>query len=313
MTLVSRKWPQFWLLCLIWGSSFLFIRIGVEHVPPLQLVFIRTLIAALGLNAVLLWQGKSLPKDKRSLLDLLVLGIVNTVLPFFLITWGETYIESSMASILQGTAALFTLLVAHFAFNDERITLRKLLGLMTGFLGVVVLAYRGAALDLEAKPVLYLLGQLAVVVASFCYAIGGSYSRKAMQQRLEPLQASAGAMTVAAVTTGVMMFITPKLGGLPPVDVRQLDSGVIVAILALGFINTFIAYLIFYALVVKLGAARTSMVTYVIPVVGLLLGIIFLGEKLEYRLILGAVMIVGSIAVVNLKLERLFKRSKISP
>ncbi len=307
---MNRKWPQFWLLCLIWGSSFLFIRIGVEHVPPLQLVFIRTLIAAVGLNAVLWWQKKSFPRRGRNLLDIIFLGVVNTVMPFFLITWGETHIESSLASILQGTAALFTLLVAHFTFADERITPRKLLGLALGFLGVVVLTSRDASTVGATKPLFYLLGQLAVVVASFCYAIGGTYSRKAMQQRLEPLQASAGAMTIAAVITGIMTFITPMFGGLAPVDIRQLELSVLLAVLTLGFLNTFIAYLIFYGLVVKLGAARTSMVTYVIPVVGLLLGVIFLKEKLEYRLILGTIMIVGSIAVVNLKLENLFKRSK---
>ena len=309
---MNRKWPQFWLLCLIWGSSFLFIRIGVEHVPPLQLVFIRTLIAAMGLNAVLWWQKKSFPGRGRNLFDITFLGVVNTVMPFFLITWGETHIESSLASILQGTAALFTLLVAHFTFADERITPRKLLGLALGFLGVVVLTSRDASTVGAAKPLLYLLGQLAVVVASFCYAIGGTYSRKAMQQRLEPLQVSAGTMTIAAIVTGILMVITPAFGGLPPVDIRQLDSGVLLAVLTLGFLNTFIAYLIFYGLVAKLGAARTSMVTYVIPVVGLVLGVIFLREKLEYRLILGALMIVGSIAVVNLKLERLFKKTKIS-
>lgn len=90
---MNRKWLQFWLLCLIWGSSFLFIRIGVEYVPPLQLVFIRTLIAALGLNMVLWWQKKSFPGRGRNLVDIMFLGVVNTVMPFFLITWGETHIE----------------------------------------------------------------------------------------------------------------------------------------------------------------------------------------------------------------------------
>ena len=309
---MNRKWPQFWLLCLIWGSSFLFIRIGVEQVPPLQLVFIRTLIAAIGLNAVLWWQKKAFPGRGRNLFDITILGVINTVFPFFLITWGETYIESSLASILQGTAALFSLLIAHFNFADERITPRKLLGLIMGFLGVVVLTNRDAGTTENAHSMFYLLGQLAVVVASLCYAIGGTYSRKVMQQRLEPLQVSTGAMTIAAVTTGILTFITPAFGGLAPVDIRQLDLNILLAVLTLGFLNTFVAYLIFYGLLAKLGAARTSMITYVIPVVGLILGVVFLGEKLEYKLILGTIMIVGSIAVVNLKLERFFKRSKIS-
>lgn len=309
---MNRKWLLFWLLCLIWGSSFLFIRISVEQIPPLQVVFIRTLIAAIGLNIVLWWQKKPFPGRGRNLWDITVLGVVNTVFPFFLITWGETYIESSLASILQGTAALFTLLVAHFNFADERITPRKLLGLFMGFLGVVVLTNRDADTSQTTHSLFYLLGQLAVVAASLCYALGGTYSRKVMQQRLEPLQVSAGAMTVAAITTGIMTYIMPVFGGSVPVNLASLDSRVLIAVLALGFLNTFVAYLIFYGLVANLGAARTSMVTYVIPVVGLILGVIFLGERLEYKLVLGALMIVGSIAVVNLKLEKLLKKSTLN-
>ena len=112
----KQAWGAFWLLALIWGSSFLFIRIGVEQLPPFQLVFIRTGIAAIGLNIVVYWRGKRLPTDWRSAGNLLFLGAVNTVLPFALITWGETRIESGLASVLQGTAALFTLVIAHFAF-----------------------------------------------------------------------------------------------------------------------------------------------------------------------------------------------------
>src|SRR5690606_22578442 len=112
----KQAWIGFWLLALIWGSSFFFIRIGVEHVPPIQLVFIRTGTAALGLNLVLLVRGKRIPFWGRGMIDLLVLGIVNTVFPILLITWGETRIDSGIASVLQGTAVLFTLIIAHFLF-----------------------------------------------------------------------------------------------------------------------------------------------------------------------------------------------------
>jgi drug/metabolite transporter (DMT)-like permease len=297
----KQAWIGFCILSLIWGSSFLFIRIGVEHVPPFQLVFVRTAIAAIGLNIVVLLRGRRLPTDRRRIADLLFLGIVNTVFPFALITWGETHIESGLASVLQGTAALFTMVIAHFAFADERITPRKIAGLLIGFLGVVVLAGRSASVEhAGGDPTLYLLGQLAIVTASLCYAIGGTFSRKTIQNRLEPIVVAAGAMTVAAVATGVITFATPYLGGPPPVDLLQLEPGALGAILTLGLVNTFIAYIIFYSLVAALGAARTSMITYVIPVVGLVLGAVFLGERLDARLILGAAMIVGSILIVNL-------------
>ncbi len=301
----KQAWTAFWVLALIWGSSYMFIRIAVVQLPPFQLVFIRTAMAAVGLNMVLWVRGKRLPVDGRSIRDLLFLGIVNTVFPFALISWGGKHIESSLSSVLQGTAALFSLVVAHFAFADERITGRKLAGLALGFAGVVLLASRSSdapAISTSTNNAgLYLLGQLAIVGASMCYAFGGSYSRKAMQHRLEPLAVSAGSMTVAAIVTGLVAYGWPELGGGPPVDLTQLQPRVLGAVLALGLLNTFVAYLIFYSLVAALGASRASMITYVIPVVGLVLGALFLAEPVDARLIAGAALILGGIGVVNLK------------
>jgi drug/metabolite transporter (DMT)-like permease len=299
----KQAWGGFWLLALIWGSSFLFIRIGVTQVPPFQLVFLRTAIAAIGFNLVLALRGQALPRDWRRMGDLLVLGVLNTLIPFALITWGETRIESGLASVLQGTAALFTLVIAHFTFADERITTRKLAGLLLGFLGVVVLATRSAepgAAPSEASA--HLLGQAAIIGASFCYGLGGVYGRKAMQQRLEPIVVAAGTMTVAAVLSGIISWASPSLGGPAPVSLGQLGPDVLGAVLALGLVNTFGAYLIFYPLVTILGATRTSMVTYAIPVVGLLLGALFLGEQIDLLLLLGTLLIVGGIGIVNLNL-----------
>ncbi len=297
----KQAWAGFWALAIIWGSSYLFIRIGVAQLPPLQLVFMRTAIAAIGLNIVIHLRGKRLPTDRRGITDLLFLGIVNTVFPFALITWGEIHIESSLASILQGTAALFTLIIAHFAFADERITLRKLAGLLIGFLGVVVLANRSAGEHVGGEePIWHLLGQAAILGSSLCYALGGNYSRKVMHNRLDPMVVAAGAMTVAAVVTGGITYGLPALAGAAPVPIAQLEPPVLWSILALGFFNTFAAYLIFYSVIAVLGAPRASMVAYVLPVVGLLLGAIFLGEPVDSRLLLGALLIIASIVIVNL-------------
>lgn len=232
---IQRAWVGFWALAVIWGSSFLFIRIGVEQLSTFQLVFIRTGIAALGLNIVAYLRGKRLPTDWAGVRDLLILGVVNTVFPFALITWGEKSVESGLAAVLQATAALFTMVVAHVVFVDERITGRTLAGLVFGFTGVVVLASRGTdggAVATGAR--LHLLGQLAIIAASFCYALGGVYSRKAIQRRLEPIVAAAGAMTVTAVTSGVVAYAAPLVGWAAPVALDQLTSRVLVAILTLG-------------------------------------------------------------------------------
>jgi drug/metabolite transporter (DMT)-like permease len=305
----KQAWISFWILSFIWGSSYLFIRICVEEIPPFQLVFIRTSIAAIGLNLVILLRGKRLPTDWRSIGDLLFLGIVNTVFPFALITWGEIHIESSLASVLQGTAALLSLVVAHFTFADERITLRKLVGLLIGFLGLVVLASRSTREALGIlDPTWHLLGQVAIVGASFCYAVGGVYGRKAMQKRMEPIVTATGAMTVAAITTGIVTYFAPALAGAAPVSLNQISPRVFGAGLTLGFFNTFAAYLIFYSLIATLGASRTAMVTYIIPVIGLLLGAIFLSERMDFRLIIGTLIILSSIAIVNLDFASLLIR-----
>jgi drug/metabolite transporter (DMT)-like permease len=306
----KQAWVGFWILALIWGSSYLFIRIGVEQLPPLQLVFARTGIAAIGLNLVIYAQGKRLPLDRYSLQNVLLLGVLNIVIPFALITWGEQFIESGLASVLQGTTALFSLVIAHFAFADERISWRKVVGLLVGFLGVLVLASRSSGAEVTtANAALHLLGQLAIVGSSLCYATGNSYSRKMMQNRLEPLIVAAGTMTVAAVITGALTYLAPLWGGAAPVPWAVLSSRVLSAVLVLGLLNTFGAYLIFYSLIATLGAARASMVTYVIPVVGLVLGAIFLAERVDLRLLFGAILILGSIGIVNIKLATLLKRS----
>ena len=297
---IERAWVGFWLVAVIWGSSFLFIRIGVEQLSTFQLVFLRTGIAAVGLNLVAYARGKRLIADAAGARDILVLGVVNTVLPFALITWGERYIESGLASVLQGTVALFTTIVAHWVFVDERLHRRKVAGLAIGFLGVLLLTSGSpSAATSTTDARLHVLGQLAVVAASFCYALGGVYGRKAIQRSLDPLVAAAGAMTVTAVISGVAAYVVPLLGGAPPTPLADLTPRVLAAIVMLGVLNTFVAYLIFYSIIETLGAGRSSLVTYVIPAVGLLLGALVLDEPVGVRLLVGATLIVGSVAIAR--------------
>ncbi len=300
-----QAWVGFWLVALIWGSSYLFIRIGVKQLNPFELVFIRTVIAAIGLTAYVYLRGKRLPSDWVGLRDLLIIGVVNTVLPFALITWGEKHVESGLTAVLLGTNALFSLLVAHFAFADERITGRKLLGLSVGFVGVIVLASRswaeGQGMDSD------FIGQLAIIAASICYALGANYGRKAMRN-LEPIVVAAGSMIVASVITGVITYAAPLFGGESPTLLVEMQPEVLQAVLILGVFNTLVAYLIFYSVLKALGAPRMSMITYIMPVVSIALGAIFLSEQIDARLLVGAAFILLGIAVVNLRLLDVFKR-----
>jgi drug/metabolite transporter (DMT)-like permease len=302
----QQAWISFWLVGVIWGSSFMFIRVGVEQLGPFQVVFIRTGIAALGLLLVAMLRRLPFQPSLQNLRDLAILGVINTVFPFALITWGETSIDSGLAAVLQSTAALFTLVVAHFSFADERITWKKVGGLVVGFLGVCILMSR--SWEAGTVQTSSLGGQLAVVVASLCYAFGGVYTRKVISQRIEPVVAAAGAMTTAAVVTGLLMLIAPLAGGQPVVLPNAMQPNVLFAVIMLGVVNTFLAYLLFYPTLKVLGAARGSMVTYIVPAVGLTLGALFLQEEVDARLLIGALLILTGIAIVNLNIAAWFRR-----
>lgn len=299
MTLQTRTWLLFGLLALIWGSSFMFISIGVKVVHPYHLVIVRTGIAAIGMGLVMVFTRQRIPTDFKTLGLLLLLGIGNNALPFTLITWGEKTVESGLAGVLQSTAALFGIIVAHFAFKDERLTWQKVAGIALGFVGVLVLASRnwqGGELATSS-----LAGQMAIVGASLSYAIFTALSRHLIKQNISPIVISGMAMMSATLVQGVLIGITTATGGMPatiPADIAILPF---MSLIVLGFLNTFIAYMMFYEIVRVFGSGRTTMITYAVPPVSLLLGVIFLGELLDGYIIVGSLLILGGIAIVNLK------------
>ncbi|MCB9450008.1 MAG: DMT family transporter [Anaerolineaceae bacterium] len=299
---MRKAWVYFWLLGLIWGSSFLFIRIAVENhdLRPVEVVFIRTAIAAVGLGAVIAWRRVPLPRTRRMIIALAVVGLGNVVAPFMLITWGEQFIPSSIAAVLQSTAALFALVVAHFMFTDERMTSKRVLGLMVGFVGVIVLF--GDKLG-QGTLNSGFAGQVAIVVASMCYAFFTGLGRKIIQSDVQPIVVAFGTMVTAAVTTAPFVFFTE--GGFTPL-LHPLPVNILLTVVLLGFFNTFIAYIFFYEIVRALGASRAAMVTYIVPAVGLILGWLVLGESIGITLLLGGTLIMIGIAIVNLRPSQVY-------
>ncbi len=290
-----QAWISFWLVGLIWASSFLLIRIGVKEFKPVEIVFIRTAIAAIGLNLVILFRRIPVPTDWRNIGAIIFIGLGNVVAPFLLITWGEQTVPSGIAAVFQSTAALFTLIVAHFAFADERMNAQKVVGLIVGFIGIIVLFSR--ELDPTNMFSTNITGELAVVAASMFYATFTTFSRKIIQGQVAPVVMAAGTMTVAAIATAPLAFFSET--GFTPLNTVPTD--VIQAVVVLGLLNTFIAYLFYYFVVRELGAARASMVTYIIPPVGVALGAIFLDEPVGITLLIGAGLIFSGIAIVNLR------------
>lgn len=324
----KSAWASFWLVGIIWGSSFLLIRVGVSGVSATQVVFTRTAIAAVGLTTLAYLRGLRFPKQMPVIRSLLLLGIFNVSIPYMFISFGEQEIPSGMAAVLQATAALFGLIIAHFAFEDERITRRKLLGLGVGFTGVFLLSADAInpaspfyspllALSLpqfvtstqgNGLNIHFLLGQLAIVAASLCYAGSTTFSRKVMAKyQVPPLITSASTFIVGSSLGFIFMFVEPLIGGRAYTPYNELESNILFAILGLGFVNTFIAYMFFYFIIKELGAFRATMVTYVVPAVGLILGWLVLGEKISPTMFLGAGLIFTGIGIINIKLKLLFK------
>jgi drug/metabolite transporter (DMT)-like permease len=285
-------WAAFWLVGVIWGSSFLLIRIGVSELKIAEVVFIRTFIGAVGLSTVIAMRRVPVPTDWPTLRSLIIIGIGNVVAPFLLITWSETSITSGLASVLQATAALFSLVVAHFMFADDRITPQKLAGLATGFIGVVVL-FSG-----EMGGSNSLGGMFGMVLASLCYAVFTAYSRRFLQGNIAPVVVAGITQVTAAVVTGPLALA----GGFTPLD--TVSSNTLIAVIILGLVNTFVAYLFYYFVVRELGVSRASMVTYITPVVGVVLGAVFLSEQVGLTLVLGGGLIFAGIGIVNIKLRQ---------
>lgn len=302
----SWAWISFFILSVVWGSSFMLIRIGVEEIPPSQLVFIRTAIAAVGLNIVLLMRGKRFPTDAATLRTLILIGLFNSTVPYLLIAIGEQTITSSLTSVIQAVVPMFALIIAHFALPDEHITPNKVIGIVLGFIGVLILVVRPEDVSKQND----VLGAIAIIIASLSYASATVYTRRTVSGKLDPIVIAAGSFISATFFALIAMLIEPLIGGQAAIDIFALETEIWASALMLGFFNTFIAYLFYYYIVQQLGAFRASNVTYVVPVVAILLGWVVLKEIPDARFIQGALLIFLGIAVINVPMRAILRRAR---
>ena len=291
-----KEWGAFALLGLIWGSSFLWIKIAVAEVGPFTLVALRLFFGLLGLSVIVLLRRQLIPRERKILLAFLFLAVFSTALPFVLISWSETQIDSAMAAILNGTVPLFTIVIAHFWLQDEKITAQRLAGLIVGFIGVLVLVTR------DLGPSFRLLGtmagQLAMLAAAASYAFAATFTRRNLHDQPALIQA----FMVVLFADALLWIIAPITEApfqLPSLPITWL------ALLWLGLLGSCVAYLLFFFLINTWGPTRASLVTYTFPVVGLILGVIFLNEAIDGRLIFGTALIVAGIGVVNIRSRKI--------
>ncbi len=265
----------------------MWIKIAVQEVGPITLVAFRVLFGLLFGIVIIFIQRVQLPRSFREWSPLLLLGITNVAIPFFLISWGEQSIDSAVAAILDATVPLFTILIAHYLLHDDKMTLPKVLGLLIGFAGVIILMSKDIGASFGS-----LLGQFAVVLASAFYAGSAVFARKTTEDTPGILR-SAGPLISATVVMWLATFFVES-----PVEIPQLGITWI-ALLFLGILGSGLAFVLAYYLIHKIGPTRTSMVTYLFPLGGVILGVAFLNEQLSWQLLVGAALIVVSLVVAN--------------
>jgi drug/metabolite transporter (DMT)-like permease len=284
-----RHWLVFAFLGIIWSSSFLWIKLALREIGPAELVTYRMIFAAISATLVVLLGRKPWPRDLPSWGALALLGLVNLALPNLLISWGEQTIDSAVAAILNATVPLFTTLIAHSWLHDDKMTSRRITGLVAGFAGVVVLLSE----DLAASAHGSLLGQGAVVLASFLYGASNVFARRHTKEidglirgAVPPMFASIFMIGVGSVSGG--HFPAP-----PTLPLTW------VAVLWLGILGSAISMIFHYYLLHEIGPTRTSMVAYVFPLGGMILGVVFMQESLSWQLLAGSILIISGIVVVN--------------
>lgn len=293
----TRDWLVFWLLGLIWGTSFLWIKIAVEDVTPLVLVGFRTLSASLGLGLIMLANRKKMPawKDVRKRIpDFFILGLVNIAIPWALISWGEQFVDSGIASILNSAMPLFTIIIAPLMIKEESITLPKVGGLITGFLGVVLLMLP----SIQGGWSENLLGQGACLLATVLYAYAAVFGRK-RTVGLPPVMQAFLQLSIGSVIIWITTF---AVEGVPVMPSKPITW---VALLWLGLLGSCLAYIFYFDLLHKIGPTRISLVTYIPPLVGVLLGALFLDEPFFWQSIVGALLILSGISIVNIRIGKI--------
>ena len=291
----AREWSLLVLLSILWGGSFFFAKVALAELGPFTIVFFRVALAALALNVVAAALGQSLWRAGMPWGQLLVMGALNNALPFSLIFWGQTTITSGLASILNATTPLFTFAVAHVLTRDERMTVRKLVGVLAGLAGVAVLI----GPDLGGS----IWGEIACLAAALSYAFAGIYGRRFKALGVQPLQAAAGQLTASAILILPIMLLVEPAWTAP----SAVTWG---AVAGLALLPTALAYVIYFRILAAAGATNLLLVTFLIPVTAILLGAAFLGERLEPRHFAGMALIGVGLAAIDGRITARLRAAK---
>jgi drug/metabolite transporter (DMT)-like permease len=288
-----REWAMLATLSVLWGGSFFFAEIALESLPPLTIVTLRVGLAAITLWLVVLALKLPIPNSPPIWIAFFTMGLLNNVLPFSLIVWGQSQISSGLAAILNATAPLFGVIVAGILLRDESATPLKITGVVIGFAGVIVM------MDLSSIATSSLLAQLAILAAALSYACASVYGRRFKATGLNPILVAAGQVT------GSTLLLLPIALWVDGNDhYANVPSQVWAAIISLAVFSTAAAYILYFKLLASAGATNILLVTLLVPVSAILLGWLFLEESLQTPHIIGMAMIALGLSAIDGRLWR---------
>jgi len=304
---IARPTRSDWILLLtlglMWGTSYAFIKLGVETLPTFTLIATRLLIGFVLLATVVIVAREPLPRNPRVYVNLLIMAVINIVIPFTLITSAERSVPSAIAAIINGAVPLVVILLAALTFPDEPITLNRLVGLLVGYAGVVVIVYPGLATSTGGQ----ISGELALVGSTIAYGIGAVFAR-AKIRGLRPMIPALFQVGFAFLIITVLAFVNER-----PLDVKW-NTDALIAVIWLGIFGSGLAYLLNFRLLSRIGATRTSILAYFLPIVGIISGGLMFGETIDPYVVIGTIMVIGGVALVNSRFgeRRIFGRRPAS-
>jgi drug/metabolite transporter (DMT)-like permease len=290
----APEWAMLAALSILWGGTFLFVAVAVNEIPPLTLVTLRVAIAGAAMMILLRIMGLGWPWTYASIGSFFAMGVLNNVIPFTLIFYGQTQISAGLASILNATTPIFTVLVLHFLTRDERLTPRKIAGVTLGFVGVIVLV----GFDALSGVVHNVWAQIACLGATVSYAFALLIARRF--RGTPAVAVAAGQLMTSTLMMAPLAFLIDQPWTLP---VPTLPA--MAAVLALALASTALAYVLYFNIVARAGGTNASLVTLLIPASAILLGMFVLGERISLAELAGLGLILAGLIVID---GRLFAR-----
>jgi drug/metabolite transporter (DMT)-like permease len=296
----TLEWGLLLSLSVLWGGSFFFNAVALTAIPPFTLVAARTVVGAALLFLTMRATGALFPLRRDIWVAFAVMGLLNNVAPFSLFAWGQTQIESGLASILNATTPLFTVVAANFLTADEKMTPARIAGVVIGFVGVVIMI--GADALQEAGG--HLLAEFACLGAAACYATSAIYARRFARMGSPPLATATGQILAASLVMVPLALVIDHPWTLPMPGLAPIG-----AVLGIAALSTFLAYLIYYRILASAGAVNVMLVTFLIPISAIILGALILGERLHANHFVGMALIGAGLACIDGRVFTVFRRA----